>query len=77
MRKIQRFIIGMMLLLLIGVNAGIYLLFQAQATEAEVKRLEGKTESIVRAVNHSMGKEPKTQSTTALLRAYLPCRNGD
>lgn len=71
-RKIQLFTTGMMLLLLIGVNAGVYLLYQAQATKAEVERLEEKAESIVRAVTLSLDRERDTHSITALLRVYLP-----
>ncbi|GGA59239.1 sensor histidine kinase YkoH [Kroppenstedtia guangzhouensis] len=69
--KIQLFSTAMLLLLLLGVNAGIYLLFRAQVTESEVERMEGKAESIVRAINASgVGREKG--SATQLLRAYLP-----
>lgn len=71
-RKIRLFTTGMMLLLLIGVSAGVYLLFQAQVTKAEVERLEGKAESIVRAVNLILDRGQEAQPITALLRAYLP-----
>ena len=70
-RKIQLFTTGMMLLLLVAVNAGVYFLFQAQATKAEVERLGGKAESIVRAVNLSLNGGQEGQPTE-LLRAYLP-----
>lgn len=71
-RKIQLFTTGMMLFLLVAINAGIYFLFQAQATQAEVERLEGKAESIVRAVTLSMDRGRDTPSITDLLRVYLP-----
>lgn len=71
-RKIQLFTAGMMFLLLIIINAGIYFLFQAHATGDEVERVEGKAESIVRAVALSMGRGGDTPSITALLRVYLP-----
>lgn len=70
--KIQLFTTGMMLLLLIGANAGVYALFQSQATAAEVERLQGKAESIVRAVNLSEEGTGAERPITSLLRAYLP-----
>src|SRR5690606_42055678 len=71
-RKIQLFTTGMMLFLLVAINAGIYFLSQAQATQAEVERLEGRAESIVRAVTLSMDRGRDTPSITDLLRVYLP-----
>lgn len=69
--KIQLSSTAILLLLLLGVNAGVYLLFRAQIADSEVERMEGKAESIVRAIHASeVGKGER--SATQLLRAYLP-----
>ncbi|PTM51333.1 sensor histidine kinase [Desmospora activa] len=66
--KIQLFTTVILLVLLVGANAGVYALFQMQTNNAEVERLQGTAESIMRAVNVTDGGE---RSATRLLRAYL------
>ncbi|MFC4077275.1 sensor histidine kinase [Salinithrix halophila] len=67
--KIQLFTTAIILVLLVGANAGIYSLFQYRTNHAEVEQMQSKAESIVKAVNAGEGSDRR--SAAQLLRAYL------
>ena len=69
--RIQLFTTAMMLVLLIGANLSVYTLFHHQTKNAEVEQLQGRAESIVRAIQVSNEGRGENTATSSLLRAYL------